>query len=115
MSRNFSVARKKKIENGTVLHESLMKRFKITRPVIIRVSQCRTLSELQSNNWSSFYGANLPNQQIVHNRYCCEGIMLAKQGQEDRRCTFTVKMRRVRVTIVVVEKQYVLHTQSVCL
>jgi len=34
MSRNVFVARKKKIENRTVLHGSLMKTVKITCPVI---------------------------------------------------------------------------------
>jgi hypothetical protein len=84
MSRNlFFVARKKKIENQTVFHGSLMKTFKMTCSVTDPCfTQCRAVLELQSNRWSIFYGTNLPNQQIVHNHYCCEGIMLARQDQQ---------------------------------
>ena len=32
-----------------------------------------------------------------------------------RQCTYNVTLRRVRATIVVVDKQYVLHILSVCL
>jgi hypothetical protein len=32
---------------------------------------------------------------------------------KDRQCTYSVKLRRVRATIVTVEKQYVLHTTCV--
>jgi len=34
--------------------------------------------------------------------------------KQDRKCTYNVTLRRVRVTIVTVEKQEVLHIQSVC-
>jgi len=56
MSRNFFfVARKKKIENRTVLHGPFMKTFKITCPVIDPCfTQCKAVSELQSNRWSGF-------------------------------------------------------------
>jgi hypothetical protein len=35
--------------------------------------------------------------------------------QQDRQCTYNVTMRRVRATIVAVEKQWVLHNLSVCI
>ena len=35
--------------------------------------------------------------------------------QQARQCTYNVTMRRVRPTIVAVEKQYVLHNLSMCL
>ena len=33
---------------------------------------------------------------------------------QDRQCTYKLTMRRVRETIVVLEKEYVLHTVCVC-
>jgi hypothetical protein len=35
--------------------------------------------------------------------------------QEDRHCTYNVTSRRVRATIVAVEKQYALHIVGMCL
>jgi hypothetical protein len=37
------------------------------------------------------------------------------QKLQDGQCTYNVILRRVRVAIVAVEKQYVLHILSVCL
>jgi len=37
-----------------------------------------------------------------------------KELQQDRQCTYNVTLRRVRTTIIAMEKQYVLHILSVC-
>ena len=37
------------------------------------------------------------------------------EKEQDRQCTVRIPLRRVRVTTVAVENQYVLHTLSVCL
>jgi hypothetical protein len=39
---------------------------------------------------------------------------IAPDLQQDKQCTYNVTLRRVRVTIVAEEKQYVLHILSVC-
>jgi hypothetical protein len=38
-----------------------------------------------------------------------------ENSTQDRQCTYNVTPRRVRVTIVIVEKQEVLHIVGVCL
>jgi hypothetical protein len=42
------------------------------------------------------------------------GIHEAKYKQ-DRKCTYNVTLKRVRVTTVAVENKYILHILSVCL
>jgi len=42
-------------------------------------------------------------------------IIIEYNRIEDRQCTYNVKMRRGRITIVVVGKQLVLYIVSVCL
>ena len=42
-------------------------------------------------------------------------LRLATNDKKDRQCTYNVTLRRLRVTIVAVEKQYVFHMLIVCL
>jgi hypothetical protein len=60
------------------------------------------ISDLIPNDDLAFSIKNFP--EFVHVTY--------KQGGQ---CTYDVTLRRVRVTIVAVGKQYVLHILSVCL
>ena len=41
-------------------------------------------------------------------------IIVIEVGKHDRQCTHNVTMRRIRATIVEVEKQCILHLLSVC-
>jgi len=41
-------------------------------------------------------------------------MRLVSKFKEDRQCTYNITLRRVRATNVAVEKQWVLHSLSVC-
>ena len=83
-----------------ILSTTVSKTFRLIRSVTFIFTY-----KLHEDEWYNRF-------DFSHTERFCDGFYFT--DQQDRHCTYNVTMRRVRATIVAVEKQYVLHNPSVC-